>query len=258
MATLVNFNETNKLLLIKKTELFIDLASKDWIATANKSIKQSGAFYIALSGGRTPLAIFQEVVKNKEKLSDPSKIFLFWGDERKVPHTSAESNYGQAMSILRDLSIPEEQIFRMEVENPEGASKYQEIIESIVPNSSFDMIMLGLGEDGHTLSLFPNTQALQEKERLVVFNEVPQLATERMTLTIPAVDKAKHVVVYVQGEKKKDIVKKLFFPKERVASPYPIELLGRSHTPLFWILASDAYDLNDFDTISSLYKLDII
>ncbi|WP_041468085.1 6-phosphogluconolactonase [Chlamydia felis] len=258
MATLVNFNDTNKLLLTKKPELFIDLASKDWIASANKSIRQQGAFYVALSGGRTPLEIFKDIVTNKEKLSDPTKIFLFWGDERNVPHTSSESNYGQAMSILRELDIPEEQIFRMETENPNGARKYQNLIESTVPEVSFDMVMLGLGEDGHTLSLFPNTQALNEHERLVVFNEVPQLETERMTLTLPVVHKAKHVVVYVQGENKKAIVKSIFFPEDKKAQSYPIELIGQARTPLFWILAADAYDLKDFDQISSLYKLDII
>ncbi|WP_375793434.1 6-phosphogluconolactonase [Chlamydia sp. 12-01] len=258
MATLINFNDTNKLLLTKKPELFVDLASKDWIASANKSIKQRGAFYVALSGGRTPLEIFKEIVTNKEKISDPTKIFLFWGDERKVPHTSYESNYGQAMSILRDLCIPEEQIFRMKTEHPDGARKYQDLIESTVPEASFDMIMLGLGEDGHTLSLFPNTQALKEQERLVVFNEVPQLETERMTLTLPAVHKAKHIVVYVQGENKKDIVRNIFFPTDRQSQSYPIELIGQAKTPLFWILASDAYDLKDFDSISSLYRLDVI
>ncbi|SYX09021.1 6-phosphogluconolactonase,glucosamine-6-phosphatedeaminase,6-phosphogluconolactonase,Glucosamine-6-phosphateisomerases/6-phosphogluconolactonase [Chlamydia poikilotherma] len=258
MATLVNFNDTNKLLLIKKPELFIDLASKDWIASANKSIKQRGAFYVALSGGRTPLEIFKEIVKNKEKISDPTKIFLFWGDERSVPHTSYESNYGEAMSILRDLYIPEEQIFRMETEDPDGARKYQDLIESIIPEASFDMIMLGLGEDGHTLSLFPNTQALKEHERLVVFNKVPQLETERMTLTLPVVDKAKHIVVYVQGENKKTIVSSIFFPKDKQSQPYPIELIGQAKTPLFWILSVDAYDSKDFDSISSLYKLDVI
>ncbi|ADZ18237.1 MULTISPECIES: 6-phosphogluconolactonase [Chlamydia] len=258
MATLVNFNDTNKLLLTKKTELFIDLASKDWIASANKSIKQRGAFYVALSGGRTPLEIFKSIVINKEKLSDPTKIFLFWGDERNVPYTSSESNYGQAMSILQDLRIPEEQIFRMEIENPEGAEKYQDIIERTVPDTSFDMIMLGIGQDGHTLSLFPNTEALKEKERLVVFQRVPQLDTERMTFTLPLAYRAKHIVVYVQGENKKDIVRSIFFPSDKQREAYPIELIGQEKTPLFWILAPDTYDSKDFDSISSFHKLDIL
>lgn len=162
------------------------------------------------------------------------------------------------MSILQDLRIPEEQIFRMEIENPEGAEKYQDIIERTVPDTSFDMIMLGIGQDGHTLSLFPNTEALKEKERLIVFQRVPQLDTERMTFTLPLAYRAKHIVVYVQGENKKDIVRSIFFPSDKQREAYPIELIGQEKTPLFWILAPDTYDSKDFDSISSFHKLDIL
>ena len=258
MATLINFNNEHKLLLTKKRELFIDLASRDWIATANKAIQNNNAFFVALSGGSTPLAIFKSLVENKSKILDSSKIFLFWGDERNVPPTSVDSNYGQAMSLLKELNIPEEQVFRMPIEDPQGAEKYQEIIEKLVPQSSFDMIMLGIGEDGHTLSLFPNTQAIQETTRLVVFNDVPQLHTRRMTLTFRAVHKAKHVVVYVQGESKKKIIKNLFSLPRSVSSPYPIEMIGKEQTSLFWILSPDAYEASDFNAISSIYKLDIL
>ncbi|SPN73388.1 6-phosphogluconolactonase,glucosamine-6-phosphatedeaminase,6-phosphogluconolactonase,Glucosamine-6-phosphateisomerases/6-phosphogluconolactonase [Chlamydia serpentis] len=259
MATLINFNDTNKLLLTKQPALFIELASKDWIASANRAIKQRGAFYVALSGGNTPLNIYKDIVINKDKLTDTNKIFLFWGDERSVPTTSFESNYGQAMSILYDLNIPDEQIFRMETETSEGAKKYEELIKNKVPESSFDMIMLGLGEDGHTLSLFPDTQALENEDDLVVFNDVPQLeATIRMTLTLPCVHKSKHVVVYVQGENKKPIVKNILFSQERKGKPYPIERIGRNRSPLFWILSPECYDTTDFDTISSVYKMDIL
>lgn len=258
MATLINFNDTNKLLLTKQPSLFIDLASKDWIASANQAIKQRGAFYVALSGGKTPLEIYKDIVINKDKLIDPSKIFLFWGDERLAPITSSESNYGQAMSILRDLNIPDEQIFRMETENPDGAKKYQELIENKIPDASFDMIMLGLGEDGHTLSLFSNTSALEEENDLVVFNSVPHLETERMTLTFPCVRKGKHVVVYVQGENKKPILKSVFFSEGREEKLYPIERVGRDRSPLFWIISPESYDIADFDNISSIYKMDIL
>lgn len=256
MATLVNFNKKNKLLLIKQAELFIDLASKDWIATANKSIQQRGAFFVALSGGNTPLAIFREIVKNKDKLLDLSKIFLFWGDERTVPITSSESNYGQAMSILAELHLPEEHIFRMQVEEAHGDEMYQQTIETVVPDASFDMVMLGMGEDGHTLSLFPDTEGIHEQERLVMFNDVPQLQARRMTITLPLVHRAKHVVAYVQGENKREVIKNLF---SNVQSPsYPIASVGTAHAPLFWILAPDAYRQEDFSAVPSLQKLEII
>lgn len=258
MATLINFNHTHRLLLTKNKEFFIDFACQDWIATANKAIRYHGAFFIALSGGSTPLAIFKRLVENKSKILDPFRIFLFWGDERDVPPTSKESNYGQAMSLLRDLNIPEGQVFRMQVEDPEGAQKYQEIIENLVPRASFDMIMLGVGADGHTLSLFPHTQAIQEDTRLVVFNDIPQLNTRRMTLTFRTVRNAKHIVVYIQGENKRDIVKSLFSQTQQRSFRYPIEMIDEEKASLFWILSPDAYELSDFDTISSSCKLDII
>lgn len=257
MATLVNFNNHHKILLTKKEDLFLDLACKDWIASANKAIKSQGAFYVALSGGKTPLTIYKEIVKNKEDLLDPNKIFLFWGDERDEPVTSSESNYGQAMSVLQDLRIPEEHIFRMEVENPEGAKIYQSSIESIVPECSFDMVMLGVGQDGHTLSLFPNTEALKEQERFVVFNTIPQLDSKRMTLTFPCVRKSKHSVVYVSGENKKEIIRRILFPENRTEL-FPIESIGTEKAPLFWILSPDAFDMRDFESIPSMHKLDIL
>ncbi|ANH78992.1 6-phosphogluconolactonase [Candidatus Chlamydia sanziniae] len=258
MATLVNFNDNNKLLLIKQSDFFVDLASKDWIATANRAVKERGAFYVALSGGNTPLQIYRNIVENKDKLIDPSKFFLFWGDERQAPVTSAANNYSQAMSILYELAVPSTQVFRMDTQDPNGAEEYQKLIESVVPESSFDMIMLGLGEDGHTLSLFPYTAALEEENRLVVFNDVPQLATNRMTLTLPCVHRSRHIVVYVQGVNKKQIVKAIFFSEGREEKIYPIERIGGTKTPLFWILSPDTYDLKDFDSISSIYKMEVL
>lgn len=174
-----------------------------------------------------------------------------------MPVTSSESNYGQAMSVLQDLRIPEEHIFRMEVENPEGAKIYQSSIESIVPECSFDMVMLGVGQDGHTLSLFPNTEALKEQERFVVFNYIPQLDSKRITLTFPCVRKSKHSVVYVSGENKKEIIRRILFPENRTEL-FPIESIGTEKAPLFWILSPDAFDMRDFESIPSMHKLDIL
>ncbi|EPP35295.1 6-phosphogluconolactonase [Chlamydia ibidis] len=258
MATLINFNSSNKLLLTKSSDLFFDVAVKDWIATANKAIRDHDGFYVALSGGSTPLEIFRRIVARQDTIIDAKKIFLFWGDERSVPVTSTDSNYGLAMAILKDLQIPEENIFRMKTEIPFGATDYQDTIKNVVPDASFDMIMLGVGEDGHTLSLFPNTPALKEEISWVVMNPVLQLGVERMTLTLPIVARSKHRVVYLKGENKREIVKALFLALDKTRELYPIELLGTQASPLFWILAPDTYNSEDFDKIPSIHKLDVI
>lgn len=234
-------NQTaNEIFLSETLEQFIQFSSQDWIKTANQHINEHDAFFVALSGGSTPLKIFSQIVKEKQRLEDPTKIFLFWGDERLVPPTSSDSNYGQAMRILSELSIPEKNIFRIQTEYENCAEMYQEKILSTIPNASFDLVMLGMGSDGHTLSLFPQTSALSETHRLVIKNAVPQLNTERITLTLPAVKKAKRCVVYVQGSNKKPVLEKILSAPSQT-NLFPIELVSKAASQLFWIIAPDSY-----------------
>lgn len=245
MESFIDFNIHNRVFLGKTFEHFIDFACQDWIQTANKNIIEKGVFYVALSGGKTPLKIFEKLIERQSELIDSSKIFLFWGDERCVPPTSSESNYGQAMQILNKLAIPQEHIFRIETEYADCDKKYEKTILSIVPDASFDMIMLGMGADGHTLSLFSLTPGLLNTKQLVIKNPVPQLNTTRITFTSLMLDKAKRSVVYVQGNNKKTILQEIFFIKNR-SKFYPIEKATSKCCPLFWILSSDVYDQQDF------------
>lgn len=236
---------THDLLLTKTFDQFVQFSYRDWIATANQSIKKHNAFYVALSGGSTPLKIFEELVKHRDQLVDPSKIFLFWGDERCVPPSSPESNYGQAMQILNALAIPESNIFRMQAELENGADQYQQQILARVPHGSFDMIMLGMGADGHTLSLFPQTQALSETHLLVVKNHVPQSNSDRITFTLPLVKRAQRCVVYIQGKNKQHVLEEIFSSTSR-DNCYPIEQVHQVLPYLLWVLAPDTYEANSF------------
>lgn len=247
MATLLEYDKANTLILTDSTDEFLQYSVDDWIACANKNIQNKGAFFVALSGGKTPLDLFVQLVERKHELIDPEKIYLFWGDERFVPLSSSENNCGQAMRILKDLGVNKDHVFRMATETPQGAWHYENLLKMIVPNANLDMLMLGMGADGHTLSLFPGTQALQEKERLVVINHVPQLETERMTLTFPAVHKSSHRVVYVRGQDKQNTVHQIFFSNE-VHDRFPIQEVGDSQHPLLWILSPEAYSTSDLET----------
>ncbi|WP_213318336.1 6-phosphogluconolactonase [Chlamydiifrater volucris] len=261
MSIMVNLNHSNKWLLTSSDQEFLAFSVRDWISCANNSIESEGKFCIALSGGTTPLAIFSELVKQKSLISDVSKIFFFWGDERCVSPQSSDSNYGNAVAILRELGTPEDNFFRMKTENSEGDTDYERAILKHIPQGVFDFIMLGIGDDGHTASLFPHTSALSVSDRLVVFNEIPQKQSRRMTLTLPCLRKGKHVVFYVKGCGKKPIVKKLLEsnlqPEGETNSreKLPAELVGTEEKPVFWFLAPDAYDLSDYDKIPPDRKL---
>jgi 6-phosphogluconolactonase len=169
-----------------------------------------GPFTIALSGGSTPKRLY-------ERLELPwSKVELFFGDERSVPPDHPDSNYGMVKRALLDRTGASAHRMRAEEGDADG---YQRLLEERVP--AFDLVLLGLGTDGHTASLFPGTAALDEARRRVVMNEVPQLRTRRMTLTFPELNRARRAWVLACGADKKPVLEKLArgerYPIARVA-----------------------------------------
>ncbi len=227
--------KNNNIIIFSNYDLFIKDAAKNWIKLCNTYIKKKGNFFVALSGGSTPQKIYKEIVNQKNTILDTSKIFLFWSDERCVSPTDIQSNYFNSISILSQLKIPEKNIFSMPAEHASEleAKNYEHTIKSIIPKSSFDLIMLGIGEDGHTASLFPHTQALKELNKLVVINNVPQKNVQRMTLTYPCLKKAKNIYIYVSGENKSSIITELFINKK---IEYPISFVFSNSTKNTWFI----------------------
>lgn len=221
-------------------EKTLNFAVEHFISCGKEAIKNHGLFSVALSGGSTPKAIFTKLSSSEHSGDlDWSKVLLFWGDERSVPPTSPDSNFRMAMDAgLKTLSIPKEHVFRMEAEENivENAKAYEEKIKEVLGSRPFDLIMLGMGEDGHTASLFPGTKALEEKTALVVANEVSQKKCWRMTLTYPLINHAKNIVIYVLGASKADMVKQVF--KEN--HEFPVSLIGTQRNKALWILDTDA------------------
>ena len=184
-------------------------------AKAQEAVASSGAFSFALSGGETPLPLYRRLVS----FDFPwSKTDFFWGDERCVNPQDERSNYANAMnSFLREVSVSEERIHRIkaELEPHEAALDYEKELLSFKEKTKrkklFDLVLLGMGEDGHTASLFPQSKALEEKERLAVAVEAPaspQLAVPRITLTYPALMDSEMILVMIKGKKKKDLLLK--------------------------------------------------
>ncbi|MFZ0566033.1 MAG: 6-phosphogluconolactonase [Chlamydiales bacterium] len=228
-------------------EATLHFSVQKWIEVAQESIDDHGFFAVALSGGSTPKNIFKRLSESEMASKiDWSKVFLFWSDERSVPPDHTESNYHMAMEEggLGKLGIPSDQIFRMvaETDIEANAEAYEKIILETLGGRPFDLVMLGMGDDGHTASLFPHTKALTAIGQLVVANHVFQKNTWRMTLTYECINRARYVCVYVIGKNKAKTLEKVltspFNPEN-----YPSQLIGTAANRAIWIIDDEAGSL---------------
>lgn len=211
---------------------------KHWVECAKQAIKKRGRFVVALSGGKTPQSLYQALASPEWKHQvEWRHVWLLWSDERAAPPESPVSNYHMAMEAgLGMLDIPKQQIMRMEAESNISlhAIQYAKQIEQCIQNGKMDLVMLGMGDDGHVASLFPETAALLEKKRLVVANEVPQLNTWRMTMTYPAFERAELTVVYVKGSSKAETLK-VVWEGENNPLTLPAQKIGTQQAPALWM-----------------------
>ncbi|MCA9463088.1 MAG: 6-phosphogluconolactonase [Nitrospira sp.] len=231
-------------------EVFEAAAHLVWGKTAACSASGS-SFSIALSGGSTPRGLFRLLAAEpyRSRCHWPS-FRVFWGDERCVPPDHPESNYRMAKESLLDrVPILPQQVFRIEGERKaeEAALHYERILREQLACGDrawprFDLILLGMGADGHTASLFPGTAALRETERAVVANWVEKLHSHRITLTPEVLNSAKDVVFLVSGQDKAAAVHAVL---EGPAQPqiYPSQLVKPSFGQLTWILDQSAASL---------------
>lgn len=182
---------------------------------AEASIQGRGQFNIALSGGHTPADTYLQLsLPPHADLIDWSKVHVFWSDDRCVPPNSPESNYRLANeTLLQRVPLPAENIHRMrgELAPQEAAAQARQDLEDHFGEQwpSFDLVLLGLGEDGHTASLFPDTEALTEIGKSVVANHVTRLDAWRLTFTYPLINKARQIVFLTEGEAKAQMVKEV-------------------------------------------------
>lgn len=235
-----SFDERRDWVVPGSLEETLSFATEHWIHSAQRAIQQKGRFAVALSGGSTPKAIYQRLALRKKDL-DWSKVWLFWSDERSVASTHPESNYRMAMdSGLGQLPIPASQILRMRAETDieQNAADYEHWIRHHLGKNLFDLVMLGLGEDGHTASLFPETKALDLTTPLVCANYVHAQKTWRMTLTFPCIQSSSRPVLYALGSSKASVVSKAL--KAPLKSAYPASQIGTPNHKALWILDQEA------------------
>lgn len=199
------------------------------------------ALNISLSGGSTPKVVFDYLSKNYKNL-DWSKVNLFWGDERMVPPTDSESNFKMTTDhLLKNITIPEGNIFRIKGENDpvEQAQDYGKLLNDKLPVKGnvpeFDLVILGMGDDGHTASIFQNNIYLWDSENNCEVAEHPVSGQLRITITGKIINNAKEVAFLVTGDDKKEKVD-LVLKGGKVSKSYPAGLVNPGSGNLFWFL----------------------
>ena len=217
-------------------------AARLFAEEARAAIEGSGRFTVALAGGSTPEATYETLASEYGSPSDLdwSRVHVFFGDERAVGPEDEDSNYRMTQgSLLSRVPVGSVHRMRGELSPPEAASLYEEELRSFfglgpVETPRLDLVMLGIGGDGHTASLFPRTPALGVVDRLVVENPVEKLGTTRLTLTVPTINAAGRVVFLVAGEGKAEALKEIL---EGDADPrdYPAKLVRPEGGPLWFV-----------------------
>jgi 6-phosphogluconolactonase len=239
-----SFDDRRDIVVPGKKEETLTFCVEHFISIAQQTMSEKGTLAVALSGGSTPKAIYELLASQayRSKL-DWNRVKLFWSDERCVPPSSNESNYHVAMEAgFASLPIPANHIFRMPADSSDlesAAKKYEETILENVQNGCFDLLMLGMGEDGHTASLFPKTHGLHAEGRLVVANYIPQKNSWRMTFTFSCINNSHEIAIYVLGKSKAEILKRILTaPYE--PDVYPIQAIGTRMNKALWIVDAEA------------------
>ena len=213
---------------IIRTKDFVVDAAGFILEQARKAISERNEFRIALSGGHTPAPVYAHIASGTRDFPWESVRFTF-GDERCVPPNDPQSNFSMAReNLFVPAAVPEKSIMRMrgEIDPQIAAQQYTQQLDAIAAGRGesmyqHDLILLGLGDDGHTASLFPGTAALEEAARQVVANFVPRFNAWRLTFTFPLINHARHVLFLVGASKDPRLIKRVLegdqqFPAARV------------------------------------------
>ncbi len=229
-------------ILTTPQELFA-AAAEEVVRAAHEAVAERGRFTVALSGGSTPKNLFNLLATNAKATLPWDRTFFFWSDERHVGPTDPESNYHMAdEAMLSKVPVPAGNVFRFAAENPDAAAvaqQYEQTIRKFFQMDSgvprFDLILLGMGPDGHTASLFPGTAALQEKSKLVAANWVEKLKTHRLTFTLPLINAAREVAFLVSGVDKAAVLKTVL-EENSSGDQYPAKLINPANGKLIWFV----------------------
>lgn len=225
-------------------------AAQEFVQAAADAVRENGAFNVALAGGSTPKALYSLLATDPSLRSQVpwEKLHLFFGDERHVGPGDADSNFRMATeAMISHVPLTKDQVVRIKGEYPdaeEAAREYEQALQSyfkLKPGEypRFDLLFAGMGNEGHTLSLFPGTKALHADGRIVVRNWVGKLYTDRITLTAPAASNAARILFMVTGADKASALKAVLegpFEPEQL----PAQLLQPQNGKLLWLVDAAA------------------
>jgi 6-phosphogluconolactonase len=225
-------------------------AAAMFVFAAVQAVRARGAFTVALAGGTTPKGVYELLANDGALRSQVAwdKVHFFWGDERHVAPDHPDSNFRMAREAMLDpLAIDRSHVWRIKGEyesTTRAAEEYEHDLRTFfgldaaqVPE--LDLVLLGMGPDGHTASLFPGTDALREQRRLAVSNRVEKLNTERITLTLPVLNNAAEVLFLVHGADKADALKAVIEGPSR-PDQLPAQLIRPRRRHLIWIVDPSA------------------
>jgi 6-phosphogluconolactonase len=239
--------------VLPDTDALNRAAADEYLRAAREAILERGRFAVALAGGNTPRAIYEMLVTCPRARIGKlpwEKMHIFFGDERCVPPDHAESNFRMVKeTLLSQRRIPAANVHRIraEADAAQAAEEYETELRTFFAQGSsrvprFDFVMLGLGPDGHTASLFPGSEALNEQTRLVVASWVPQLNSHRITLTLPVLNAAAEVLFVVSGKDKAEVVHAAV-RGGRQAGPLPAQRVQPTSGRLLWLVDQAAASL---------------
>ena len=240
--------EGDVVLVLDREGLALEAARRFAISCA-EAVRRTGRFTVALSGGSSPVSLYTTLASGAYRSKiNWSAVHVFWGDERCVPPDHVESNYKLAYdTLLKHVPIPTDQIHRMRGEdsNPEAAAiEYEKTLRTtfqLAPNEwpCFDLVLLGMGADGHTASLFPGSPFLRETKRLVAACDAPSRHQHRLTLTLPLINNARTVMFLVAGKGKEGVLTRVLQEKNPT-DPLPAQLVRPSDGRRIWLIDEES------------------
>jgi 6-phosphogluconolactonase len=230
-----------------------DAAAERFVASARRAIESHARFVVALSGGSTPRHAYERLSRDPfVSQVDWSSVHFLWGDERCVPPDHADSNYRMAREALLDhLPVPDSNVHRIHGEDDPAvaASSYETMLRellhtregppSLAPGRRIDLVLLGLGDNGHTASIFPKSAALEEQTRWVIAEYVASVAMWRITLTAPILNAAAELLFLVSGGEKASVLRRVREGPHR-PSELPAQVIAPSHGQLHWLVDATA------------------